>query len=312
MDSEKKESPAANGARKYLQHKSIKPFYPEQDAIGDFKKALDKAGLSTKDKIVPDGKLHRFHVKGDKPGSKNGFYVLYGGGLPAGCFGSWKTGDMIKWCAKSDSELTQAQREQNCRRMIEAYKSREIEETKRRRAARDKALVIWKASTSAPDNHLYLVKKSVKSHGLRLYRELLVIPLRDSDGNLHSLQFIDGDGNKRFLSGGRKKGCYFLIGSPVESLCIAEGFATAASIHESTGLPVAVAFDAGNLMAVAQALRAQFPEIKITLCADNDAATPGNPGLTKAREAAARIGAYLAVPSSVGDFNDLLHGESHE
>jgi putative DNA primase/helicase len=145
------------------------------------------------------------------------------------------------------------------------------------------------------------VKKSVQSHGLHLHNGLLVIPLRDSDGNLHSLQFIDSDGNKRFLSGGRKKGCYFALGSPVASLCIAEGYATAATIHESTGLPVAVAFDAGNLMAVAQALRMKFPKIKITLCADNDAATPGNPGLTKAQEAAIAIGGYLAVAGVMHD-----------
>ncbi|MCD8494042.1 MAG: toprim domain-containing protein [Alphaproteobacteria bacterium] len=109
-----------------------------------------------------------------------------------------------------------------------------------------------------------------------------------------------------FLSGGRKKGCYFAIGTPSNSLCIAEGYATAASIYESTGLPCAVAFDAGNLEAVALALRTKFPEIEITLCADNDANTPGNPGLTKAREAAAACGALLAVPPVPGDFNDLI------
>jgi putative DNA primase/helicase len=315
MKSEKKESPAANGAGKYSRHKSIKRHksinYQSLRQL-DFKAAMYAAGLHTKDSIIKDGKLHRFHVEGDKPGSKNGFYVFYDDNVPAGCFGSWKTGDTIKWCAKSDRELTQVQREQNRRRMIEAQKMREAEEIQRRKAAMDKARLIWKPSSPAPDHHPYLAKKRVKNHGLRLHNGLLVIPLHDSEGNLHSLQFIDNDGNKRFLSGGRKKGCYFLIGSPVESICIAEGYATAASIYESTGLSVAVALDAGNLMAVAQALRAKFPEMKITLCADNDAETPGNPGLTKAQEAAVHIGAYLAIPPSAGDFNDLLHGESHE
>ncbi|MGQ0526709.1 MAG: toprim domain-containing protein [Alphaproteobacteria bacterium] len=303
MTYQKKESPATNGAGKYLHCKSTKPFYLAQDIISNFKKALDEAGLPTKDKIIPDGKLHRFHVEGDKPGSKNGFYALYGDGFPAGAFGCWKRGISETWCAKPDRELTQAQREQNRRRMIKAQKAREAEESERRGAARNKALLIWKSSPPAPDSHLYLVKKCVKNHGLRLHKGLLVIPLHDSDGNLHSLQFIDGEGNKRFLSGGRKKGCYFVIGSPVESLCIAEGYATAASIYESTGLPVTVALDAGNLMAVAQALRVKFPEIKITLCADNDPV-----GLRKAREAAAACGALLAVPPIVGDFNDLYAG----
>src|SRR5690606_19668878 len=148
----------------------------------------------------------------------------------------------------------------------------------------------------------YLVTKQVKSHGLRLYKETLVVPMRDSRGLLHSLQFIDGDGNKRFLSGGRKYGCYFAIGGAGEAFCIAEGYATGATVYESTGLSMAVAFDAGNLMPVAQAIRSKFPEAEITLCADNDKNTPGNPGLTKAKEAAVAVGALLAVPPCAGDF----------
>lgn len=309
MKPEKEKSPGANGADKYRRSYRSKLAHCPQP---DFKSAMSAAGLPTKDQIIPDGKLHRFHVEGDKAGSENGWYVFYGDSLPAGAFGCWKRGISETWCAKPDRELTQAQREQNRRRMVEAQKAREVEETERRRAARDKALFIWKVAPLAPDNHPYLIKKGVKNHGLRLHKGLLVIPMRDSAGNLHSLQFIDDDGNKRFLSGGRKKGCYFALGTPTESLCIAEGFATAATIHESTGLAVAVAFDAGNLLTVAQAIRAKFPHIEITLCADNDAETPGNPGLTKAREAAAAVGALLAVPPCSGDFNDFLQGRRYE
>lgn len=283
--------------------------------IEAFKNELDKAGLSTKEKIVGDGRLHRFHVEGDNPGSKNGWYVLYGDSIPAGSFGSWKTGDHGTWSQKAARDLTSAEREEYRRRMDAARKVREAEEQARRAAAREKALTIWKASPPAPDNHSYLVEKAVRSHGLRLYRDLLVIPMRDNAGTLHSLQFIDGEGNKRFLSGGRKKGCYFLMGSPAESLCIAEGYATAAAVYEphlfkNLPMAVAVAFDAGNLEAVARALRARFPEMEITLCADNDTRTPGNPGLTKAREAAAAVGALLSVPPCHGDFNDLYRGIS--
>lgn len=274
--------------------------------IDDFKAALDAAGLPTKEKISPDGRMHRFHVEGDRPGSKNGWYVLYGDGLPSGAFGSWKTGFKGTWCAKPQNTLTPAERREFSDTIKKAEQQRAREEETRRSEAREKALSIWKASPPAPQDHPYLVKKGVRNHGLRLHKTSLVIPMRDSAGVLHSLQFIDGEGNKRFLSGGRKKGCYFAIGSPSESLCIAEGYATAASIHESTGLPCAVAFDSGNLEAVALALRAKFPEIEITLCADNDANTPGNPGLTKAREAAAACGALLAVPPVPGDFNDLI------
>lgn len=121
----------------------------------------------------------------------------------------------------------------------------------------------------------------------------LVIPLRDVVGELHSLQFIGPDGRKTFLTGGRKRGCYFAIGRPVDALCIAEGYATAASVHEATGQATACAFDAGNLEAVARALRGKFPRSRITVCADNDTGTPGNPGVRYA-EAAAR--AVRGVP----------------
>jgi hypothetical protein len=126
------------------------------------------------------------------------------------------------------------------------------------------------------------------------------------------LQFIGGEGDKRFLTCGRVRGCYFAIGEPDGSLCIAEGFATAASIHEATGCAVAVAFNAGNLLPVALALRAKFPALRLIVCADDDATTPGNPGLTKAREAAHAVGGLLTVPDfganrpdGATDFNDL-------
>lgn len=283
--------------------------------IESFIQAMRNAGLSTKVGIIPDGKMHRFYAEGDRQGSLNGWYVLYGDGLAAGAFGSWKADIKGVWCAKADHTLTHAERIQFKQRMEKARKQREIQEATNRQEARNKALFIWKSSYPAPDNHPYLVKKHVSSHGLRESKGKLIIPLRDSQGNLHSLQFIDADGNKRFLSGGRKKGCYFAIGNPtdtpINTLCICEGYATAASIHEVTGSPVAVAFDAGNLESVALDLRAKFPDIEITLCADNDADSPINVGLNKAREAAMAVGALLAVPPITGDFNDLYTGDNH-
>jgi len=132
------------------------------------------------------------------------------------------------------------------------------------------------------------------------------------NSTLLSLQFIEADGSKRFMAGGEVGGCYLLIGGLEETVCLAEGFATGASIHEATGYGVAVAFSAGNLKQAAKKLRDTFPDARIVICADDDAGIPGNPGLTKAREAATLIGASLAVPDfglsrppEVSDFNDL-------
>jgi putative DNA primase/helicase len=96
------------------------------------------------------------------------------------------------------------------------------------------------------------------------------------------------------------------------TLCIAEGFATGATIHQATGYPVAVAFNAGNLEAVAKAMRQKLPGLSMIVCADDDAGTEGNPGITKANLAALATGAKVAVPAfgdqrpdDASDFNDM-------
>jgi putative DNA primase/helicase len=130
---------------------------------------------------------------------------------------------------------------------------------------------------------------------------------------VHSLQTIAPDGTKMFMSGGRVKGCYFGIGKPKGALIVCEGFATGASIHECTGHAVAVAFNAGNLEAVAVALRTKYPALKIIIAADDDHQTPGNPGMTKATAAAQTTGCHHSGARVQGggsvnnmtDFNDL-------
>ena len=168
--------------------------------------------------------------------------------------------------------------------------------------------------------HRYLFRKRVKVFGnLRGYRRLLVLPLRDAGGELHSLQFIDGNGAKKFLSGGRVAGCFFTLADKAEGpLVITEGYATGASIHEATGHAVICAMNNGNLLEVAKAARELWPHVPIIVAADNDQFTDGNPGLTKATAAAKAIGAKLAVPQFVDltnkptDFNDLAIAQGLE
>jgi putative DNA primase/helicase len=75
-----------------------------------------------------------------------------------------------------------------------------------------------------------------------------------------------------------------------------------------------VAFNAGNLKPVALALRKKFPEAKIILCADNDRFTPGNPGVSKAREAALEVNGRLYVPrfEDLGPHDFYREGSRHE
>jgi hypothetical protein len=198
--------------------------------------------------------------------------------------------------------------------MAEANKLREHEEEINRTKARNKANHIWEQSTEAPTDHPYLISKRVQSHGLKLSRGKLIVPLYDQNQVLQSLQFIDPDGEKRFLRGGLTKGCYFPIEGALDKiLYIAEGFATAATVHEVTGSAVAVAFNANNLKPVAIALREKFLNLEIVICADDDHQTKENPGIRKAIEAAAATRSKVVIPEFNGnrsdsdtDFNDLF------
>ncbi|MHB8368811.1 MAG: toprim domain-containing protein [Leptospirales bacterium] len=140
--------------------------------------------------------------------------------------------------------------------------------------AQAKAVRIWKGAKPAREDHPYIVRKKILPHQARQFKEILLIPLQDSSGTLWNLQFIHTDGAKRFLRGGMTKGLFTLIGEPSEAgrLYLAEGFATAATVHELTGRPVFVAFSASNLPAVAQVVRRAFPGAEIVLAADADPA----------------------------------------
>jgi len=209
----------------------------------------------------------------------------------------------------------------------EAKRNADIEAlAKRRLAAASKAQALWNAPPSALEatkpsvtEHPYIKRKGIMSHGVKVFRRTLSIGGMDCngalmiplmlDGKITSLQFINRDGEKRFLPDGEKGG--FVIGKIEAStpVCICEGYATGASIHEATGYAVMVAFDAGNLKKLATALRANKPDMQIILCADDDAAGTGQ---RKATEAAQSVGGLVAMPvfgeprlEGVKDFNDM-------
>lgn len=141
-----------------------------------------------------------------------------------------------------------------------------------------------------------------------LKRGTLAVPMRDASGQLRNIQFIFSSGKKTFIKGGQKSKTCHVVGVPAlwrmgdelgDVVCIAEGYATAASIYEATGYPVAVAWDCGNLRHVAEMLRGRYPQVLVLVCADDDRDTDGNPGMARAAEAAERVGGFVAVP----DFN---------
>ena len=286
---------------------SIKEHFNDNCSIeSEFRQVMQAAGISFSGEIIADGRLHRFHIEGHKQGSLNGAYTLHLDNHPAGWFMDYTTGLSQTWRSGNTSSVSYALIEQ----IKEAKQQREAEILQKHTAAAKKAAHIWSESKPiiAQSEHAYLSKKRIQPHGAKINHGTLIIPIHDASDQLVNLQFINSQGEKRFLSGGRKRGCFHIIGDLSDKILICEGYATGASLHEDSGQRVVVAFDAGNLLPVAKNIKELSPESKIIVCGDNDLSGMGQ---AKAREAALSISGKVLIPSVPGaDWNDLITGGS--
>jgi len=300
--------------------------------LSQFRAAAALRGLLLPDRIDADGKLHRCELIGGPKGKKDGAYLLHLDGIPAGGFQNFKDGlEWENWRADIGRQLTPEEEAAHRARLEAQRAQRNAENRARQDKARRRANAIWGASKPAPNDHPYLSRKGVYSYGLRVgtwskwsegreerIPNTLLVPMRGTSGTLHSLQAIYpkkiSERDKDFLAGGAKVGRFHLIGevSPDTALLVCEGYATGASLHQATGWPVAVAFDAGSLEPVARALQEAYPQACFVLCADDDHRTDGNPGRSKAEAAARAVGGVVAIPEfgpdrpdQWTDFNDL-------
>ena len=280
------------------------------DSIDQFRHAIESSGLIPPDHIEP-GRWIKFPGYQKSVKNRAGWCFMFDD-MRGGMFGDYSSGMEGHWTGINGHSPTPAQREAH-RASIKAMQAqREAAQARRNTTAAADAVQRWQTAKHCAA-HAYLASKGAQAHGVRVDTSgALIVPMRDAAGALCSLQTITPDGDKRFLSGGRVKGCYHSIGKPAGVLIVCEGYATGASIHEATGHAVAVAFNAGNLEAVALALHAKYPAVKLIIAADDDHQTEGNPGMSKARAAAQAVGGLLAVPvfpvdrpDKATDFNDL-------
>ena len=244
--------------------------------------------------IIPDGAIHRFKADGDK--NQDSWYVFYGDG---GAFGNWRTTLRETWFR---GDLDDNRKREIRKDIIAAQKAAREKAARQHRQVALTARRRWDAAIPVT-THPYLTAKNVQSHGLRVEADKLLIPLWH-ERKLWSLQTIaiDGDGfKKRFLWRGRKGGCYLPIGAPGGRIWLAEGYATAATIHEVTSDCVVCAFDAHNLIKVAAHIRAQFIDREIYVAADNDDA-----GIKAANEAMQQhnLEGWIAPDDWKSDWND--------
>ncbi len=274
-----------------------------------------------------DGKWHRAPVEGDKGRSKSGRYKGYLEGiLPAGFIehfkdptrtGPWKSGAAMR-------PLSAAKRAALAREAAAAEAERDRCKAARQATIAQRCTVAWEGSPPAPADHPYLRRKGIPGDGLRIDRRgRLRVPMRDFAGIIRGLQTIAADGFKLFPRGGRVSGLHLLLGeaAPGGVLLVAEGHATAATLHAATGYAVAVAFSKVNFGTIAEVYRQRFPNLRIAFAGDNDHHLPRRdpplPNVGKdAAEAAARDAGGVAIlpefqPHKRGtDWNDYAstHG----
>lgn len=175
-------------------------------------------------------------------------------------------------------------------------------------AAAERALRIWNAAKPASPACGYLRRKHVEPHDAREHRGLLCLPVVDFERALWSLQFIEADGAKRLLKGGRKAGNFIPVSEPAEParLLLCEGWATGATLAEhEPGALVLAAIDAGNMEAVAMGVCDRWPNLPVVICGDADPA--GTEAATRAAWAAGAMVAFPEFPPGTTgtDYNDL-------
>lgn len=289
------------------------------DPCREFGEVLRAAGLVIEGDPVMDGQIHRVPVAGGRPGAKDGAYSGHEDGRPNGWWQNYRSGEKGKWLATGHvltSEAKAILRQESAEKLADREELRKEDQAR----AMKRAYAKWMNAEPASPDHPYLTRKGVAAYNLRQDKHgNLLVPGYDGQGRLQTLEYINKDGAKWYEKDCPKRGAMAILPDqdalPGEVILMVEGYATGASVHQATGLPVAVAFDAGNIKDAALAIRRQMPHVKLTICADNDAriSDDRNVGVLKAKEAAAAVGAKVVVADfskseqerRLTDFNDL-------
>ncbi|EPM5457639.1 LPD7 domain-containing protein [Salmonella enterica] len=325
----------------------IKKWLPENAPVGafgthttgltpaeEFAEILRDAGFQLPAGQLPEPfgggkKVNRLAVEGDAKGKTSGVYRFYNDGHPSGWYENHRTSTgVVKWVSQGQHTVDPAQRlqqqAQNAQRLWD--REQETQAEYNRQAAWSTRQ--WETLPPAPGDHPYLVRKDVPAaDGLRLDKyQNLVIPLRNPDGNIRSLQYIAPDGTKLIKRDSEKSGNFFVVGGQLEAgkpVLYAEGYATAATVSLASGLPVVMTVDAGNLITVAAALKARYPDSPHLIFGDDDYTNRDNAGRTDALRAAELTGGHYLLPvftdaerqqafdkqGAFSDFNDLYHAQ---
>lgn len=274
------------------------------EAIYSFENFLESHGFETKEPLETNPtKPQRAYTNVNNKRALSGYYAFYDNyGTPVGFASDYRTGQTHNF-KLSGRKSTKTNTEALERFREEAKQDQEQKWLK----VSEKAKMIWDVALPC-DSHPYLLSKGVASHSLREHKGKLIIPIMDETGKLWSLQMIQEDGGKRFLSGGKTGGGFFIIGTKLlkeaAKVGIGEGYATCMTIYEQKQIPMIVCFNAGNMLSVSKKLSDALPNKEFIIYADND---ENNIGQDKAIAAAQITNAEVVMPEEEGmDFNDQM------
>ncbi|MEY2631499.1 MAG: hypothetical protein RIR00_153, partial [Pseudomonadota bacterium] len=300
---------------------------------------LQGAGFELRAGDVEPCKWRRRKVR--EVGQK-GWFTLYemplddGGKALSGSYGWWLGSEPLVFKIEINldgkrAKLNADQRAAQKAKWAADKREEEARIARRQERASQQASHWWRQLQDAGQSG-YMAKKgfdAAELFGARVSKAgNLVVPVQDGTGKIYGLQVISATKNrhgrdKDFTPPGlAKKAHFFQLGlvqrGGVVLLC--EGFATGASLRKATGLPVVVAFDAGNLTPVAIEIhKTHRKDVRILICADDDyltdAKTGKNPGRDAASTAALAVDGAVVWPVFTGerpmdrkgptDFNDL-------
>jgi len=282
---------------------------PPQEKIYDspevqFINEIVSFGLTAPERLIIDSTLHRFTTD-NKQSKKTGWYVAFLLPIPVIVFGCWKADIKQTKRAETGKKYTPVQEMKLLSQMSEAKKLHDQEREHTQEVAAEQVTNDWQMFTPASPDHAYLKRKGIKPHGAKIDGcGRLTVPLFSEDGDLSSLQYIDPNGNKLYHKGAATGAKFWLLGEIKQTLYIAEGFATAATIRECTNEAVCVAYSASNLPLVAGIMRAKYGASQdIVVVADNDASGVGQ---KYADQASAKHGVRVVMPPTPGDANDYV------
>jgi putative DNA primase/helicase len=293
-----------------------------QDVLSLFAQAAEaERGLLFPDGVIANGEHHRVPTV-SKPDKKNGWYVVHlndgpgQSGVVVGVFNDLAAGQPdVKWSSTANKRPEVSIEEATAAMKKKIAEAAKVKLDKAEAAINEVTAEIAKGKP-VQVAFGYLEHKGVGSvPGLYRNGSTLVVPLKDDKQRVVNMQRIwqDSEGvwQKRYQKNATRVGTYFAIKASSDTVAICEGLATGISVYEATGWTVLAAGDTTQLMAVAKMARRMMPGSQIILCADDDRMTEGNPGLTKAREAAEAVRGEVRLPvfddldSKGTDFNDL-------